>query len=148
MADLQEFAARFGNLQVSDTHLEDIPRSSCTDWRRLGYRLELGSIVVSDIERTFHTEEEKRYGFFREWKRRQGSGGTYEKLIRALLEIKCREDAEYVGGLLKARIGHTLPVESQQAQGVTSVPVLRNRRGRGAQATAHEGLIVYVVLRI
>ena len=90
--------------QVSDVHLEQISRSHCKDWRKLPPHLELEAIIVSDIGRMQVGEGEKRQEFFSSWKIRKGSGATYECLIRALLKIECRQDAESICKLLQAPI--------------------------------------------
>ena len=92
--------------QVSDVHLEQISRSHCKDWRKLPPHLELEDIIVSDIDRkqVIVSEDEKRQEFFFSWKRRKGSGATYEHLIGALLMIECRQDAESICKLLQAPI--------------------------------------------
>ena len=87
--------------RVSDAHLEDIARSCCSGWRSLPSRLEMRKIVVEDIDRLQVSEEEKRLEFFKRWKREKGSEATYKKLIDALVEINCREDAEEVQHLIQ-----------------------------------------------
>ena len=47
-------------------------------------------------------EGEKRREFFLGWKEKKGSGATYGCLIRALLKIKSRQDAESICKLLQA----------------------------------------------
>ena len=88
--------------QVSDVHLEEISGSHCKDWRRLPPHLELESIMASDIDRKQVGEGERRREFFFGWKERRGSGATYGSLIRALLQIRCRQDAESICKLLQA----------------------------------------------
>lgn len=90
-----------GNKQISALHLEDISLNSCRKWRLLPSRLGLKEIVVHDINRSFVDEEERRRAFFLKWREIKGSGVTYKALISALLEIKCREDAESVCKLLQ-----------------------------------------------
>lgn len=86
---------------VSDCHVEDISRSHCEKWRMLPSHLRLESIIVNDAEREATTEEERRLVFFRRWKRERGSDANYKSLIRALLLMKYRGDAESVCKLLK-----------------------------------------------
>ena len=92
---LTEEVCRVG---VSDKHIGEI---SCEDWRKLPPCFELETVVVSDLERDFKTEEDRRIGFFRKWKARKGFDATYIVLITALLEINCRKDAEGVCKLLQ-----------------------------------------------
>ena len=82
--------------QVSDEHIEEISRNHCRRWRSLPAHLNLGPILVQDIERSQGDEGERRAIFFRVWKERNGSEATYENLITALLKISCRQDAEAV----------------------------------------------------
>ena len=89
------------NQQISDLSLEDIAHSSCRKWRDLPSRLVLPGILVEDIDRSGTGEGEKRLNFFREWKQMRGFDATYKRLIEALLDIHCREDAEVVCRLLR-----------------------------------------------
>ena len=102
-ADLLQELNNFGvGQQVSDKHVDDISLSSCQKWRFLPSHLDLPSILVEDIERNPRavTESDKRHEFFQAWKAAKGSEATYRELIRALLAIGCRQDAEYVCDLL------------------------------------------------
>ena len=90
--------------QVSDVHLEEISRSHCKNWRRLPSHLELEDIVVSDIDHKQVDEAEKRREFFFEWKKRNGSGASYRCLIRALLDVSYRQDAESICKILQESI--------------------------------------------
>lgn len=85
---------------VSDGHLADISQSHCEHWRLLPSKLEMKSIVAKDIDREQKHENEKRLAFFEQWRQERGSDATYKCLILALLEIKCREDAESVCKIL------------------------------------------------
>ena len=89
------------NQMISDLSLEDIARSSCRKWRDLPSRLVLPGILVEDIDRSGTGEGEKRLNFFREWKQMRGFDATYKRLIGALLDIRCREDAEFVCRLVR-----------------------------------------------
>ena len=94
--------------EVTEKHLGDIP---CSQWERLPPYLNIRkptSTVVSDVQRNHHTEEEKRVGFFRKWKKENGFDATYEVLIRGLLGINCRSEAEEVCKLLLS----TCPIPS------------------------------------
>ena len=71
------------NKPVSDAHLERISSSCC------------------DSECSHPDPEMKRLYFFRRWKKRKGSGATYSELIKALLAIDSRQDAERVYAILK-----------------------------------------------
>lgn len=84
--------------QITDEHIEEISHSMCSQWESLPAYLDLPPIIVQDINRssTATTEREKRKIFFTTWKDEQGSGATYEKLISALLKIRCRQDAESI----------------------------------------------------
>lgn len=89
------------NRQVTDRHIDEISRSYCGEWRHLPSQLEMDEIIESDINRKPIAEDEKRREFFKKWKNRHGSRATYEKLIRALLRIRCLNDAESVCRLLQ-----------------------------------------------
>ena len=85
---------------ISDVHLDKIAQTRCTYWQSLPSRLGLPDIVAKDIDRDFPTESDKRREFFRQWKQRKGSEATYRRLVKALLGINQRQDAEYVCKLL------------------------------------------------
>jgi hypothetical protein len=107
------------NLQVTDVHVEKISSSYCEKWRSLPPYLKMEAIVAKDIDREHpgSDESEKRGSFFKKWKETRGLEATYRSLINALLETKCRGDAEGVCELLKK---HTsMPphrAESQQTE--------------------------------
>ena len=117
------------NKQISDLSLEDIARSSCRKWRDLPSRFVLPSILAEDIDRSGAGEGEKRLNFFRDWKHMRGFDATYKRLIGALLDIHCREDAEFVCRLLRdlpdtqqpPTLGH-LPLSHQAAPTSILIP--------------------------
>ena len=84
------------NREVTDRHVEKISQSHCKKWKSLPAYLEMEGIVASDIDIEPIEEEEKRKNFFSKWKEEKGSKATYKVLIRALLEMKCKKDAESV----------------------------------------------------
>ena len=86
---------------ISDLHLDDIAQTRCTYWKFLSSRLRLQDVVAKDIDKDFPTESEKRREFFQQWKQRKGSEATYRSLVKALLDINQRRDAEYVCNLLR-----------------------------------------------
>ena len=105
----EELIERYGlseetcDCKISDAHLVDISRSHCRRWRDLPSRLDMDTIVVDDLDKNpiLVDEDMKRSSFFSKWKEAKGSAATYRALIRALLQIKCVEDAEGVCELLK-----------------------------------------------
>ena len=87
---------------ISDLHLDEIARTRCTYWKSLPSRLGLPDIVAKDIDiKGSLLESEKRSEFFRQWKQRKGLEATYRVLVKALLDIDQRLDAEYVCELLR-----------------------------------------------
>ena len=95
------------NKKVSDSHLERLSSKCCRKWRNLTTSLELDSIVKDDVDRKSVCESEKRFDYFTEWKEQKGSAATYRSLIRALLKIDCRDDAEYVYQLSQSTGSHS-----------------------------------------
>ena len=79
--------------EISDLHLDEIAQARCTYWKSLPSRLGLQDV---DIDKDFSKEFDKRREFFQQWKQKKGSEATYRSLVRALLDIKQRHDAEYV----------------------------------------------------
>ena len=57
-------------------------------------------IDVFDVDKLSGGEGEKRQAFLALWRERKGSEATYSKLLSALLNTDCREDAEWVCKLL------------------------------------------------
>ncbi len=88
-------------LRITDLHLDEITNSHLEKWRLLPSHLELAQIVVSDIEREHRDERGRRRRLLQLWRERTGNRATYRRLIGALLRIGCREDAEYICGLLR-----------------------------------------------
>ena len=89
------------NQPVLSDHLDDISRLCHKYWRKLpahlGYK---PGIMISDID-YMHSNEAKAYRFLVKWKEIMGSEATYSRLIKALLNIDCRLDAEKVCAMLK-----------------------------------------------
>ena len=117
-------------LQVTDIYLEKISSTSCEKWRSLPPYLKMEKIVTKDIDREHqgNDESEKRHTFFKKWKKTKGLKATYRSLINALLETKCREDAERVCELLKKHASSLV----QQLAVETSGP---------QEASGHEGML-------
>ena len=86
---------------ISDSHLRKFARSNCGRWKILAPELKVKNIEVSDVERDYKEEKEKRVGFFMRWKQSAGTSATYRSLILALLEIGERQDAESLCKLMK-----------------------------------------------
>ena len=80
---------------VNDQHIEKFSRSFGGKWRSLPPYLEMETIIVDDIDRK--PMEEKRYEFFKKWKRVKGPHATYRKIRR-------EEDAESMSKMLKTSI--------------------------------------------
>lgn len=98
------------NSQITDKHLDKISHSHCSQWRRLPPYLGMESIVRDDVNRlSASEEEEKRCAFFLKWKDMKGSEATYQRLISALLEMECTNDAEKVCKLFLTLKGRDLP---------------------------------------
>jgi hypothetical protein len=96
--------------KVTGKHIDKISHSCCKEWKRLPSYLDMEGIVGEDISGSQATEEEKKRNFFSKWVDTKGSGATYEKLIGALLEINCINDAETVCKLIQP------PLALQSAQ--------------------------------
>lgn len=87
---------------VSDMHIQEISRSHCRKWRDLPAPLEMEDHHPDDIEHDFAKEVDRRKEFLKAWQSEKGSDANYKKLISGLLVIKCKQDAEYVCGLLRS----------------------------------------------
>ncbi len=88
---------------VSDINLDKISSSLALEWKRLPAFLGLKRTIAEDIERDrgLIKESEKRLQFLFDWKAIKKAAATYKCLILALLQIKCRQDAESVCKLLR-----------------------------------------------
>jgi hypothetical protein len=89
------------NKKVTEKHIGKISRSYCKDWEQLPPFLNIESIIKDDINQLSVDGETKRSRFLSKWVESYGSEATYEKLINALLEIRCRSDAEAVCMLIQ-----------------------------------------------
>ena len=87
--------------EISDLHLDEIARTRDINWKSLPSRLGLQDVVAKDIDKNFTKEFDKRQGFFQLWKRIKGYEATYRSLVKALLDINQRHEAEYVCELLR-----------------------------------------------
>ena len=122
MADLEPLIVKYVltqedlNKKVTDKHIEVISRSSCRKWKSLYSHLEMKPIHVGDIDCKEMDEDQKRVKFFSTWKENKGSEATYTKLIRALLTIESKEDAESVCKLLHDEQQPKEELKEQQAQ--------------------------------
>ena len=88
---------------VSDLHLDHISHHCCAGgvWKALASHLEIERSVVEDIDRRQVNDEEKRSNFFHAWKQTKGSEASYKRLVKALLEIRRKLDAEKVIALIQ-----------------------------------------------
>ncbi|ORU90322.1 MAG: hypothetical protein A6F71_04975 [Cycloclasticus sp. symbiont of Poecilosclerida sp. M] len=105
--------------KISAKYILAISRSSCTKWRSLPAYLEMDTIVAKDIDRfgSALDEIEKREKFLNEWQEQKGDEATYKSLICALLELECRQDAEFVCKQLTKDAASTTPTPTQHASG-------------------------------
>ena len=86
---------------VSPIHLQQISRSRCRKWRLLPAALGMeNDHIWEDIQREVDDEEGRRNTFFSRWQSEKGSDANYKSLINALLRIGCKQDAEFVCGLM------------------------------------------------
>ena len=98
--------------QISDAHLDEVAQF-CLDWQKLPSHLKMEDRIAADTESDHAKQEERRCEFFRTWKEQNGFDATYKILIRALLEIGCRSDAERVCKLLKASVSQCVPIQGR-----------------------------------
>ena len=98
-------------------------------------------IHVRDIDCQEMDEDQKRERFFLIWKENKGSEATYIKLIRALLTIESKEDAESVCELLQKQPAAQLK-EQQQKEEPKEQPTQSDTAGTNHKgsctATPHE----------
>ena len=110
--------------KISDLHLDEIAQARCIKWKLLPSRLGLEGVVAQDIDTDFSREFDKRREFFKQWKQIKGFEATYRSLVRALLDIKQRDNAEYVCELIRQTVTDTSCASSGMfAIGSTCMPV-------------------------
>ena len=90
--------------EIQEVHLQEISCTLCERWRDLPTCFKMPKITSKDIDRDFKGEKERRKAFFSQWIEKDGSSATYKRLIAALLEVNCRDDAEGVCKLLKTSL--------------------------------------------
>ena len=90
---------------ISNLHFDEISQTRDINWKSLPSRLGLQDNVAKDIDKDFSKEFDKRREFFQQWKQKNGSEATYRSLVRALLDIKQIDNAEYVCELLQQTVG-------------------------------------------
>ena len=129
MADLDSLLKQYKlkkedvSQQISDIHLDKISHSCCSQWKRLPPYLDMERIVKDDVNRLSASEEtEKRSSFFSKWVDEKGSDATYEKIISALFEMGCKNDAEKVCKLIQPVL--TTPPKLSQSPQPASGPEL------------------------
>ena len=144
-AQFEELVTKLGlsekeyNLPIGDEHLETISRKSCKKWKNLPAHLDLKTIVAEDIAKEGGTEQEKRYNFLRQWQEIKGSEATYKRLITALLEINCMQDAETVCSTIKTdavKTDHDQPPDHSEPPDHAQPPSASNATSAQHNASA------------
>lgn len=126
---LQELIEQHGlsegdcNQLATDVHLEQISRVCCRQWKSLPAHLGLETVVAEDIDKGQKGEREKRHDFLRQWKEIKGSAATYKRLLTALMEIRCTQDAGKVCEVLRGEVS-TPPQQSAASQPLNTAPAL------------------------
>ena len=93
---------------ISDFHLDEIAQTrDIINWKSLPSLLGLRDNVAKDIDKDFTKDFDKRREFFQRWKRIKGSEATYRSLVKALLDINQRHEAEHVCKLLRLMVADT-----------------------------------------
>ena len=131
---------------ISDPHLEEISRTSSKEWRSLPPHLELPDTTVGDIERDSQKEDERRNSFFFTWKHKKGTCATYRKLVRALLKIDCRGDAEKVCKLLLESVSTRQKNSSPPVKRKPTQP--KSDEGIGGIANLHDNTYYNVCMSV
>ena len=99
------------NQPISDIHLQMIASSRAIKWKFLPAVLEMANptVVLSDIGgEGGRPPDQMRADFFGRWQSEKGSDASYKNLVNALLQINCKQDAEYVCELLLSTSSTTL----------------------------------------
>ena len=75
-----------------------------TYWREVAPLCGIKTNEIDDIELDYRTEQEKRVGFLKTWKKRSAYEATYFCLIQALLKISEADEAWKVCTHLKGKL--------------------------------------------
>ena len=103
--------------EVSDTDIVKIASSLQGKWEsKLPPLLEMETTDIG-------SPVEDKIAFFKEWKQQQGFEATYKSLISALLQVKCRQDAESVCKILKETTCSSQASTSANTISISSSPV-------------------------
>ena len=74
------------------------------DWRLLAPIMNITEAEVNVIERdNHHSEELKKIGFLKKWKKKQGIDATYRVLVDVMISNENSDDASKVCQLVKGR---------------------------------------------
>ena len=66
-------------------------------WREVGPYLRTVKIQdIGDIDKDYHSQQEKRQALLALWKEKSGSDATYYSLVVAMLRAKKRKEAEEI----------------------------------------------------
>ena len=80
------------NKQCSEQAIEKIIEY-CKQWKRIGSKLGLTTTQIEDIDKEKKTEDEKRSTMLSMWKQIYSYKATFEKLVKAIYDCDCTEDA-------------------------------------------------------
>lgn len=68
----------------------------CKQWKKIGYSLGLTRTQIEDIDKEKKTEDEKRSTMLSIWKQSRSFKATFHKLVNAIYECGCTDDAYQV----------------------------------------------------
>ena len=90
--------------QVSNQHLVLFSQSHCGQWRMLPAFLGMETTIAEGIFHGPGDDENKRYSFLLKWQQKRGPKATYKNLIKALIKVRCSQDADEVCRVLKKSV--------------------------------------------
>ena len=142
--------------KVSGIHLMKIC-SYCMKWRSLYPYLDMKHSDVVNVEHDGYDEDDKIRRFLERWQLQKGHDSTYKKLIHALLENGCKEEAEGVCALLSTPLllqspppSPILPLSPSSkptnsvSQAANPIPMLAGSNLAATPKTAEQGTFHYM----
>ena len=91
------------NQEVASDKIHEISTLLTDDWKLLAPKMNLTEAEVNEIERDNHSEELKKIGFLKKWKRKQSIRATYRVLVEVLISIGNTDGASKVCQLVKGK---------------------------------------------
>ena len=84
------------NQEIASDKIHEISTLLTDDWRLLAPKMNITEAVVNEIKRDNDSEELKKIGFLKKWKKKQSIRATYRVLVDVLMSNGNSNDASRV----------------------------------------------------